>query len=239
MLTASYSGGRNKKYGYYHCHYCKARHPARDLENRFREHVALIAAANFRVAADIKKASIVEIQEMILEADKEKQRAVAEDNRISRRLLSLVDLQLDGGITKDEYDEKRRELLAQRAVIQRNLALGCMTKDKFVDLLDDSEYILTRFTDFLGAAGCDELMVIVRALVGSTTTVSGSGNLSNHEKDGLYLLKTLLDPPEKGMASPAVGLSNFARIIAAKLKIARTILEEFFGDAPKHKEDQP
>lgn len=231
LLTASYSQGRTRKYGYYHCHKCKARHPARKLEARYKEWIAAQSIIHADVLAGIKKKSVSGINELLELAERERAYLSAEETKISHRLSALVDMRLDGEIGEEDYEAKRTELVNKRSAIRQENANGALTSDECVTLLDNAEYILSRFTEFLGAAGFEELIILARALVGSTVTVSVSGELSNRENDGLYWLKSMLPHQKATVATPSDWKSNLreARIIGSRWKIARAILEEVLG----------
>lgn len=231
MLTASYSKGRSRKYGYYHCRKCGARHPARELEDRYRAWLESLAAANADDLAEIKKRSVSGFTELMQQSECERAALAAEETKINRRLSALVDLKIDGGISDEEYDAKRSELVQRRFALQREMAQETISNNEYLTLLENAEYILANFTQFLGTAGNGDLMILAKALVGSTVCLSGSGKLSNRENDGLYWLKSLFDPPNDGMATPMGGVSNLAAggIIQTRLKIARAILEDVLG----------
>ena len=227
MLTASYSKGRHKKYGYYHCRRCKARHPARELENAFKDWLDELASTNRQVLIDAKRSSAVATRRLLEVAQEENRRTNEEAARISAQLSSLIDLQLSDGITREEYDAKRAELVAKRDQLRTRIALGAATEDECLRMLDDAAYILDHFNDFLGTAGHEDLMIVVRALVGSTTDVSGSGKLSNRENDGLYWLNSLLCHSNVRMAPLGGEVSN--RVVASRLRVSRTIVENVLG----------
>ena len=239
LLTASYSKGRTQRYGYYHCHQCKARHPARKLEQRFRDWLLKLASENLKVFEDVKKATIANYNEQFAEASREMARLQAQIDAVSARMSALVDLRLDGGISAEEYDAKREELANKRKSLQAAYHAGTVTADDFCDLVDDSIYLLSHLPKFLGKSGTGSLMVVVRALVGSTTTVEKDGNLSNRESDCLYWLSAHLDGQNPQLATPTVSESNFQPlgIIADRIRIASAIVEEALGVA--NLEDQP
>ncbi len=225
MLTASYSQGRKAKYGYYHCFYCHARHPARPLENAFCARLNSLAKEHAQTFTEVKQACIRDLKGALAAAEEAKSVAAMESASIGRKLSSLLDLHLSGGIGRDEYDAKRAELVARRRDIQQNYIQEAVSSDELLDLLDCAAYLLNNMTEFLGKAGFADLMIVVRALVGSITDVSASGELSNREKDGLYWLSSMLTPPENAMATLAAVFSNrkSVSIIVARLKIAREI----------------
>ena len=233
MLTASYSKGRTRRYGYYHCAACKARHPAAQLEQRFRDWLGKLAAENVAVFEGIKKETVASYNEQFAEATREESRLQAQIDAISGKLSALVDLKLEGGISAEEYAAKREELTKKRKDLQAERLAGTVKADDFNDMVDDSLFLLSHFPQFLGAAGTECLMVVVRALVGSTTTVGKNGDLSNRESDCLYWLSAHLNDGNPQLATPRDLESNFLRcrvgIIAARLRIARGIVEETLG----------
>jgi DNA invertase Pin-like site-specific DNA recombinase len=250
MLTASYSQGRHARYGYYHCMGCKARHPARKLEDAYREWVASIAAENSGPVAEIKKQIVSKLKDLVAEAEESKAKAAAESARISRRISALVDLHLDGAITRDEYDAKRAALLAQRADLQQEILLGPLSGGEYLELLDDATRVLADFPQFLGVAGHADMMNVAKMICGSKVSVSRAGEFSNRENDCLYWLLSHSDTPVQSLARLTGDKSNqnFAlavsetvkdpktlKSIAYRLKLARAILTSVL-DADSQKE---
>lgn len=232
MLTASFSKGRHRKYGYYHCVYCKARHSADALENRFREWLDTLAKEQAQVTATIKKDAAGQFRRLLEAAEAYKRKAVEQSSEITRRLSALIDLKLDGGISSEEYDQKRLALLARRKELQLAIEHGFITADMYMVLLQDEEYILSNFTDFLGKAGYDELLVVARTMVGSKIDVSASGEFSNREKDGLYWLNSLLCHSNQEVAPPdGVCWNRDFRGVSTKVRIARAVLEHVMKEA--------
>ena len=225
MLTASYSKGRGGRYGYYHCKQCGARHPARRTEDSFKAWLDDLGRKNAKVLADIKRNALSEFKAMFAGAEEAKRRAGEEVDRLSRQLSALVDLHVTGGLSRAEYDAKRAELVSRRAEYQREYLSDSVTSNEFLDMLDYAGKILADFTKFLGIAGHSDLMVIVRSLVGSTVSLSRSGDWSNRENDGLYWLNSMLNDPDKKVVCLTVRQSNHTiHNIVARLRVASEIL---------------
>lgn len=232
FLTASYSKGRHARYGYYHCVGCKARYPARKLEDAYREWLDELGRQHAPALAEIKKRMVSRIKDMVAAAEEVKAKAAAESERISKRLSALVDLRLDGGISSEEYDNKRAQMIARRTELQQDMLVGGMSGGEWLELLDDATRVLADFTKFLGTAGHGDLMVVARALTGSNVTVAPPGIFSNRENDGLYWLESQLNTPVRSLAPPTDDLwnregmsENVVRTIAYRVRLARAILE--------------
>ncbi len=202
MLTASYSKGRTKKYGYYHCKACHARHPSQKLEAEFLAWLEKESAKHAESFKAVKLAAAKEIRAIADEGAERQRLAHAESERAAKKLSALVDMKLNGDISQEEYCAKRNELITERDEAQRAYLLGAISDEDVMDMLDDAAWILDHFAEFLGNAQHPELLLILRSLVGSTITRHGCGTWSNRENDGLYWLESSLGGAKQTLAPP-------------------------------------
>lgn len=234
MLTASYSKGRSRKYGYYHCAYCKARHPAAALEASFLQWLGQMGAAHREELAYVMEAASARFRAIAEKSNESKKAAAAESARLGKRLDALLDLHLGGGITREEYDAKRAELTAKRLEVQQHVLESGIDEGEAKELLDNGFFILDHLPAFLRLADPACLMTVARDLAGSTIDVDDSGGFSNREKDGLYCYLSPSAPQESNMATLMEAKWNqLGRTIVTRTRIARAICESVLGKESK------
>lgn len=223
LFTAGYSRNHSGvRYGYYRCKACGKAHPSKKLEASFLAWLEKENAAHAESFKAVKLAAAKEIRSMVEAGADHQRKAHVESERIAKKLSALVDMKLNGDISQEEYDAKRSELMAAREQSQRDYLFGAIAESDLLAMLDDAAWILDHFTDFLGQAKHPELLLVLRALVGSTVTCKPDGTWLNQENDGLYWLESQLTDGKQEVAYlTGLRLNQFT----ARLRIARAIME--------------
>jgi DNA invertase Pin-like site-specific DNA recombinase len=122
-LTASFSRGRSKRYGYYHClspRMCREgrkSHPAQNIHGEYESFLSAIAP---------KAAVFPELEGAVLEvarrettfADARRMRAKDELSRLDRKLHALIAMRTDALITDDEFRRERTAVWDRRSALE-------------------------------------------------------------------------------------------------------------------------